>query len=171
MPVDDDLNVTGLDGRKWKYNGANIMANAATYPVKIPGDYHHASLDARKTGVEAPASGWLDPATITEESNGIWGIVEWTESAAQAIRNKEFLYISPVFSVNQQTNETMALKGFALTHYPNLGELTPVANAQKENKTMEESNMEELIERLKYMLNLPTLASQATLRLKLMHRI
>lgn len=159
IPVDDDLNVTGFDGRFWKYNSANILANAQAYPTKIPGDYHHASLDARETGAKAPASGWLDPASITEESNGIWGDVQWTDAAASAIRKKEFLYISPVFSVDTETNETFALKGFALTHYPNLGELTPVANAQKEKKIMEESKMEELLERFKYMLNLPELAT------------
>lgn len=155
IPVNEVSNVVGLDGRAWKYNAGNVLRNAKAYPVRIPGDYHHASINAGKTGAKAPACGWIEPSSITAEANGIWGEVEWTADAAEAIRKKEYLYTSPVFSVNQATNEILALKGFALTHYPNLGDLTPVANAQ----TMEESQMEELLERFKYMLNLPELAT------------
>ncbi|OIP98861.1 MAG: hypothetical protein AUK35_09685 [Zetaproteobacteria bacterium CG2_30_46_52] len=155
IPVNEEAQVVGLDGRAWKYNAANVLDNAKTYPVRIPGDYHHASINADKTGAKAPASGWIEPSSITAEANGIWAEVEWTSDAANAIRKKEYRYISPVFSVNKSTNEIYALKGFALTHYPNLGDLTPVANAQY----MEESQMDELLERFKYMLNLPELAT------------
>ncbi|PIV30494.1 MAG: hypothetical protein COS35_06525 [Zetaproteobacteria bacterium CG02_land_8_20_14_3_00_50_9] len=154
IPVNADGMVVGFDGRKWKYNGANIIANAAGMKVHLPGDYHHASLDAQKTGAVAPASGWVDPATLTDEADGIWGAVEWTPNAAAAIRNHEFKYTSPVFTAHKVSGETLALKGFALTHYPNLGDLTPVANAQLEDKSMDE-----LLERIKYLLNLPELAT------------
>jgi len=155
IQADADGMVNGVDGRKWRFNANNIIANAQAYPAEYPGDYHHASLYADKTGSAAPACGWITPSTLEASNDGIWATVEWTANAAKAIRNKEFRYISPVFTYNKATRETLSFKGFALTHYPNLGDLTPVANAQN----LEESQMDELLERFKYMLNLPELAT------------
>lgn len=146
--------VTGVDGRQWKLNADNILANAANAKTDYPGDYHHASLTAKETGVEAPACGWVDPASLVGDENGISGMVEWTDKALNAIQSKEFKYISPVFTYNAG-GETVAFKGFALTHYPNLGDLKPVTNAQ-DNPTLEEKYMDELLEQLRWMLNLPT---------------
>jgi len=159
IPVNENSEIVGVDGRTWKYNAGNVLANAKKTSVKIPGDYHHASMNARETGATAPASGWIDPATLTAQPDGIWGEVEWTQTAANAIRNKEFLYTSPVFTHSKISGEILALKGFALTHYPNLGDLTPVANAQNMEEEQMEEQMEELLERFKYMLNLAELAT------------
>lgn len=154
IPVDDHGMVNGIDGRRWRFNGEKILNHASKYPVKFPGDYFHASIHAPKTGAEAPACGWIDPASLTVEENGLWGEVEWTERAANAIREKEYRYISPVFLADRRTGETVAFKGFGLTHYPNLGDLEPVVNSQ-----LEENAMEELLERLRRILNLPELAT------------
>ncbi len=154
IPVDEHGMVNGIDGRRWRFNGEKLLANAAKYPVKYPGDYFHASLTAPETGADAPACGWIDPATLTVEDNGLWGEVEWTERAANAIREKEYRYLSPVFLADRKTGETVAFKGFGLTHYPNLGDLSPVANSQ-----LEDNAMEELLERLRRILNLPELAT------------
>lgn len=153
IPVDADGMVRGIDGRVWKFNGEKIIANARKYPVKYPGDYFHASIHAPKTGAQAPACGWIDPASLEVNEQGLWGEVEWTERAANAIRGKEYRYLSPVFLADRKTNETVAFKGFGLTHYPNLGSLEPVANQQ------EDDTMEELLERLRRILNLPELAT------------
>ena len=154
IPVDEDGMVRGIDGRSWKFNGEKVLNHAREYPVKFPGDYFHASINAAETGADAPASGWIDPASLAVEEDGLWGEVEWTERAANAIREKEYRYISPVFLADRKTGEILAFKGFGLTHYPNLGDLAPVVNTQ-----MEESAMEELLERLRRILNLPELAT------------
>jgi len=164
IPFNSDGVVNGVDGRSWHCNSASVLAHAAQYPAQFAGDYFHASLKAEGTGSKAPASGWIDPETLALESNGIWADVQWTADAAAAIRNKEYKYLSPVFAVNSQTQTIMALKGFGLTHYPNLGDLTPVANAQNPtNPTTKENAMDEVmkefIERLRYTLNLPALAT------------
>lgn len=152
IPVDENGMINGIDGRSWKFNGEAILANAAKYPVKYPGDYFHASIHAPKTGALAPACGWIDPATLEVNEKGLWGEVEWTEHAAKAIAGKEYRYLSPVFLVDRKTGEAVAFKGFGLTHYPNLGSLEPVTNQQ-------EDMMEELLERLRRILNLPELAT------------
>jgi len=157
IPFDESGMVNGVDGRAWHCNSESILAHAAQYPAQFAGDYFHASIYADKTGAKAPASGWIDPASLVLEANGIWADVQWTDEAAQAIRDKAYKYISPVFSVNPQTQTIIKLKGFGLTHYPNLGDLTPVANAQEEKETP----MDEVIERLRYLLNLPALATDA----------
>jgi len=168
VPIDDDSMVKGVDGRAWHCNTESIMAHAAQYPAQFAGDYFHASLKAEGTGSKAPASGWIDPTTLVLESNGIWADVQWTSDAAEAIRNKEYKFLSPVFAVNSETQTIMSLKGFGLTHYPNLGDLTPVANAQEPSlppinpsstTKKKENAMNEVIERLRYLLNLPALAT------------
>lgn len=161
IPVDAKGMVAGVDGRTWHCNSASILAHAKSYPTQFAGDYFHASLDAAKTGVKAPASGWIEPASIKLESNGIWADVQWTGEAAQAIRDKAYKYISPVFAVNPKTKQILRLKGFGLTHYPNLGDLTPVANSQKE------SNMDEIIEEIREALNLPTASNAAEIKTEL----
>jgi len=169
IPIDDDGMVNGVDGRAWHCNTESIMAHASQYPAQLAGDYFHASLKAETTGSKAPASGWIDPSTLVLESNGIWADVQWTHDAGEAIANKEYKYLSPVFAVNSQTQTILVLKGFGLTHYPNLGDLTPVTNAQEpisppvlpqpSNPQTKENAMDEVIERLRYLLNLPALAT------------
>jgi len=165
IPMDDDGMVYGVDGRAWRCNTQSVLAHAAQYPAQLAGDYFHASLKAENTGAEAPASGWIDPKTLVLEANGIWADVQWTPKAAQAIHEKAYKYLSPVFVTNAQTKTILALKGFGLTHYPNLGDLTPVTNAQlapaptPPTTTTKENAMDEIIEHLRRLLNLPALAT------------
>jgi len=161
IPVDADGNIVGVDGRHWKLNAENIMASARSTKTDIPVDYHHASLSAQKTGAMAPAAGWIKPASIEANSDGIFGIVEWTDIALNQLKHREFRYVSPVFT-HTSGNETVALKGLALTHYPNLGDLEPVANSKQE-----ENKMDEIIEEIREALNLPSASNAAEIKVEL----
>lgn len=80
-------------------------------------DYDHAT-DYLPPGSRVPAAGWVK--TLHSREDGLWGEAEWTESAAAAIKGKEFRYISPVFDYRRGTGEVMCLIRAALTNNPNL---------------------------------------------------
>lgn len=157
IPVDADGEIQGVDGRAWIMDADAIITHAQASKTDFPIDYNHASLDARKTGAHAPAAGWVDHASLLSRADGIYGTVTWNTPAIEHLTAREFRYTSPVFTYDPNTRKTRAYKGSGLTHYPNLGELKPVVNARASNK---ENNMEELMEHLRYFLNLPTAANE-----------
>lgn len=81
-------------------------------PVLI--DYEHQSLNPELTGL-VPAAGWLYSLEIGDDA--IYGEVEWTEKARQAIKAKELLSLSPVIATNDVdpvTGETVPISIFNL---------------------------------------------------------
>ncbi len=88
-------------------------------------DYDHQTVFGAKDGVggRAPAAGWVKQLDVRDD--GIYGLVEWTEAAAAAIKAKEYRYISPVF-FHDKGGRVLALQLAALTNTPAL-DLTAVA--------------------------------------------
>jgi len=161
IPQNADGHIVGIDGRNWQMDAEAIIANAAASKTDFPIDYNHASLDARKTGAVAPAAGWVDHTTLEARPDGIYGRVQWNSEAVNHLNEREFRYISPVFTFSPKTGKTLAYKGSGLTHYPNLGDLTPVANEQEDNP------MDEIIEEIREALNLPTASNAAEIKTEL----
>ncbi len=112
-------------------------------PVAI--DYEHQSLDAEEKTAPTPAAGWIHELEI--RGGEIWARVEWNERAAEMIAAKEYRYISPVFQYDPKTGVVGRIVGAGLTNRPNLF-LQAVARQGGQH-------MNELIERLCCMLNLP----------------
>lgn len=108
-------------------------------------DYEHQTLTAAEKAGPVPAAGWVKAVEARED--GIWARIEWTETAAAALKAKEYRYLSPVFDYVPATGEVRVLKMVALTNIPNL-HLQAAASRQGDV-------MNELMERLCYMLNLP----------------
>ena len=108
-------------------------------------DYEHQTLTAAQKAGPVPAAGWVKE--IESRPDGIWARIEWTETAAAALKAKEYRYLSPVFDYAPSTGEVRVLKMVALTNIPNL-HLQAAASRQGDT-------MNELMERLCYMLNLP----------------
>lgn len=108
-------------------------------------DYEHQTLTAAQKAGPVPAAGWVKAVEARED--GIWARIEWTETAAAALKAKEYRYLSPVFEYASATGEVRVLKMVALTNIPNL-HLQAAASRQGDV-------MNELMERLCYMLNLP----------------
>jgi len=152
----------GLAG--WVMNAASAEAllSASTLQAdKYLIDYDHQTLHSKTNGQQAPAAGWFS-ALAWRPNDGLYATdVEWTAAAQAAIEAKEYRYISPVLRYNPGTGEVTGLLMAALVNYPALDGLTDLAAAHFE-LSLQGSIMDqdELLERLCYMLNLPTLATR-----------
>lgn len=129
-------------------------------------DYEHATLKSKTTGEPAPAAGWLKSAGFTYvEGVGLCSTdFEWLDKAKTHIEAKEYKYISPVF-LYTKTGDITALINVALTNTPALDQLPEAklaAAAQElfsQDLPQQDSTMEELLEQLRWMLNLPLSAT------------
>ncbi|WCT72063.1 phage protease [Sphingomonas naphthae] len=86
-------------------------------------DYDHLGEAAASAGTrEAPAkaSGWIKPATLAADQDGIWGEVEWTAAAAAAIAAREYRYTSPWFGFDKSNGRVTRLFNAALVNRPAL---------------------------------------------------
>ena len=131
------------DGRTYflrtKADAAQVIATtrARLGKLELPGDYDHQTDYGAKDGVggQAPASGWIDPATLTVEDDGIWGDVTWTGIAEAKLKAREYRYLSPVFAHNK-AGDVLAILRFALTNTPAIEELAAVAAIQETEEDM-----------------------------------
>ncbi len=125
-------NIIGRDGRSWKLSRPeSIVALFSAANTQAPVDWEHASEHRAPVGLPAPAAGWISQIEVRQ--GALWGRVEWTPTARNQISNREYRFLSPVFTYNAQTREVIALKNAALTNQPNLN-LT--ALNQQEDTTM-----------------------------------
>lgn len=165
----------GIDGRPfdaphWNLTperGKQIVAALNQRSIDMVMDYEHATLEAQKTGEPAPASGWLKAGGFQYiEGVGICSAkFTWTDKAAGFIGSEEYKYLSPVF-LYSKAGDVQHLLHVALTNTPNLDQLPEArlaAAAQDffaQNSQQQDSEMnEELLERLRWMLNLPISAT------------
>lgn len=140
---------SGRDGRgPYQTNAKSILAEFAAWGMPLAIDYEHQGINSADNGKPAPAAGWI---TELESRKGeIWGKVEWTDTATGMIAAREYRYLSPVFDYNTQ-GVVIRIVGAGLTNNPNLY-LTAIA---KRDAHTQEKAMNDLTERLCYMLNLP----------------
>lgn len=162
----------GIDGRPFDApawiltpeHGREMVAVLNQRSVDLVIDYEHSTLIAKEKGEPAPAAGWLKPNGFTYvEGVGLCSTqFEWTEKAQGFIDSGEYKYISPVFFYDT-TGTILGLHSVALTNTPNLDQLPEAklaAAAQEFLTTSQDSEMnEDLLERLRWMLNLPISAT------------
>jgi len=164
----------GLDGRPFDApawlltpaRGREIVAVLNQRNIDMVIDYEHATLKMQDTGEPAPAAGWLKPAGFYYiEGVGICNSqFEWTDKAKSFIASNEYKYLSPVFGYST-TGEVLCLINAALTNTPNLDELpeaklaAAAQNFLSQNLEQDSEMNEELLERLRWMLNLPVSAT------------
>ncbi|MEY3760041.1 MAG: hypothetical protein RIR39_1532 [Pseudomonadota bacterium] len=151
----------GLSGWVMNDTSANALLSASIQQAdKYLIDYDHQTLHSKTNGQQAPAAGWFSELAW-RPNDGLYATdVEWTAPAQSAIEAKEYRYISPVLKYNQSTGEVTGLLMAALVNYPALDGLTDLAAAHFD-LSLQGSIMDqdELMERLRYLLNLPTLAT------------
>lgn len=100
---------------------ARVIARAQRRTAGMVVDYEHQTLKAEELGEAAPASGWLDRASLRYEPGvGILGAIDWTPRAAQMIAGQEYRYLSPVFLYSPDNGEVLLLRHVALTNAPAL---------------------------------------------------
>lgn len=140
-------------------DGARLVAEMSARESACVIDYEHATLHAKKTGNKAVAAGWYKQLEW-RPGDGLWIInADWTALAAEEIGTIQYRYVSPVFSYDPKTGRVLKLFHAALTNDPGLDGLTDLAALAaalfSNLQTPEETVNEELIEQLRWLLNLP----------------
>jgi len=110
--------------------------------VQLPIDYEHA-IDVAPKGTRTPAAGWI--TALQQRPDGLYARVEWTPTALQHLKAREYRYLSPVFHHDADGRVVRLLRA-ALTQKPNL-DLKAVANM--------EGAMDEPLAELRRLLELP----------------
>ena len=112
-----------------------MKAEIARHGVDVVVDYEHQTLD----GVQAPAAGWVKELSI--QDGHIVAKVEWTDRAAEYLKNREYRYLSPVITVRKLDGKATGLHSLASTntpadrHHRTLSSI-PVATMTKEDNTL-----------------------------------
>lgn len=100
---------------------ARVIGRAQRRAARMVVDYEHQTLKAEESGEAAPASGWIERASLRYEPGvGIFGAIDWTPRAAQMIAGGEYAYLSPVFLYSPADGEVLLLRHVALTNAPAL---------------------------------------------------
>lgn len=172
----------GVDGRPFDAphwiltpeRGEQIVAALNQRAVDMVIDYEHATLKAQETGEPAPASGWLKAASFSYiKGVGICSTkFEWLDRAKGYIESEEYKYLSPVLFYTKNTGEVVGLHSVALTNTPNLdnlpeAQLAALAQDYFTQNSPQDSEMEELLEQLRWMLNLPLSATAEEIKAEL----
>jgi phage I-like protein len=125
--------VVGRDGRSWLNDPAAVIAafNAGGRDLVI--DTEHSTEIRAPHGDPAPAAGWI--TALESRSGAVVGRVAWTPAGAAAVANREYRYISPVFTYERQTGRIVQLTSIGLTNRPNL-RLAALNHRQSEEDTM-----------------------------------
>lgn len=165
--------LTGGKLTAWRMDAdiaAPVVALVAARETPLPVDYEHQLLLAQQNGKPAPASGWLS-AVAYVPGRGLFAAVSWTAKAREHISADEYRYISPVFRFDQATGAVLEILSVALTNNPALDGMDAVALAAllpaHNTATATEESMDELLERLRWMLNLPITAGPDEIKAEL----
>ena len=126
------------DGREpWNNpDAAAVVAATRALGGELPIDYEHQGELSRSNGQPAPAAGWIKG--VYAEAGAVWAEVEWNARAAAMIEAKEYRFVSPLFTFNEQTRDVTAVLGAALTNDPALVALSGRALARAGNNRSED---------------------------------
>lgn len=106
---------------------ASVMSEYRAHGIDLMIDYDHASLAgvSLDPATAGKAAGWFN----LEVRNGeLWAVnVRWTESAAKALRAKEWRFMSPAFQT--EGNRIVSVMNVALTNLPATRQLSPLVAA------------------------------------------
>ena len=152
--------IQGRDGRKWKNeNPQKVALNSMVRLPRLVIDENHATDLSAPKGGSSPAMGWMT-ALRAGEGGSIWADVEWTKRGKEAVLNREYSFISPVFLHNEQNEISVVLRA-GLTNSPNL-QLPAINSAQIPGLGPEKNNKEENLMDLKVLCATLGLSETAT---------
>ncbi len=126
--------VTGIDGRGPYTVGDRgrleaIAAASKSYGkgLPLPVDYDHATDLAAPRGLPAPAAGWIRDLEV--RSDGLYGKVDWTATAAAQLQEGQYRHISPSFH-HAADGTVLRVVRAGLTNNPNFDLAAAIAAAQ-----------------------------------------
>ncbi|MDQ2823024.1 MAG: phage protease [Pseudomonadota bacterium] len=164
------------DAPTWLTNsdiGAALIAAAAARGTPYVIDYEHQTMLARENGKPAPAAGWFSELEWRDGA-GLFAVdVEWTANAQEMIAANEYRYISPVIGYDRATGAVTSLYMAAITNNPAIDGMDNVLLAAAalsfslSPPTPLRSLTMELLEQLRWMLNLPIAATEADITAEL----
>lgn len=132
-----------------------VIASVQKRKNALPVYYEHADLTAAQSGGKAVAAGWLDRQSLEwVEGAGLFGTVEWTAAALAHIAAKEYRYLSPLFPYKKSTGQPLGLISIGITNNPAIDGMKELAAASAALIQLE-NPMDDLLERLCHLLNLP----------------
>ena len=114
--------------------------SAATAGI-LPIDFDH-GMDGLGMS-DGRAAGWITGLSV--EGQRIFANVEWTPAGAEALRGKTYRFISPTFTINDQTREAHLILRAGLTNDPAFSELAQVASNQEEEMPQWLTNLASLL--------------------------
>lgn len=118
---------------------------------KLPIDENHSTDLAAKSGLSAPARGWI--VALETRHDGVWAKVDWTTEGNDLVATHAYGFLSPVFlHTAARPHRVQKLLRVALTNDPNLTTLTALHS--------KEIDMD--IVALRKALGLPDTADEAT---------
>jgi hypothetical protein len=92
-------------------------------------DQEHWSYDLDKS---SESFGWVKE--LERRGDGIWGRIEFTDSGANAVANRRYKFVSPVFdpleSLGEDRLRPLRLDSVGLTNNPGLKGMVPLANRE-----------------------------------------
>ncbi len=147
-------------------DGARLVAEASARMSDRVIDYEHATLlQAKAGGGKAPAAGWFR-ALEWRPGDGLWALgVQWTALAAKHLADREYRYLSPVFSFDKESGRVLQLLHASLTNDPGLDGLTDLAALAADlllpPTRKQEQSMNELLKKLLASLGLQETATEA----------
>lgn len=156
----------GCSAKAWRLDAdiaAALIARAGIRETPLFIDYEHHTLTAKDAGHKAVAAGWIE-ALAYVPARGLFARVAWTDAARAHIRADEYRYISPLFTFDPETGAVLSLVNAALTNNPALDGMAAVAAvrqvaASQTDQPQPEDCMDELLKRLRFLLNLPVAAT------------
>ncbi len=118
-------------------------------------DYEHQTLHSKTNGKPNPAAGWFTTLEWVE-GEGLFAIdVKWTDAARAMIEAEEYCFISPLFNYDTLGNVKRLINA-ALTNTPALDDMEALLAAASQQLTGENTvDDDELLQQLRWMLNLP----------------
>jgi len=153
-------------------SAARLIAVVSQRTNDIVVDYEHQSLLTAQNGKPVVAAGWIGPQTLEWREApaahpGLYAVSpKWTAAASAHIAADEIRYVSPVFSYDSKTGEVLNIFNVALTNTPAIDGMQAVTVAATSlfasvSTDLQEPTMEidELLEQLRWLFNLPTLAT------------
>lgn len=149
LPAPDaEGRIVGEDGRWWTVK--NSRALCSSVKRKLPIDINHSTEIAGKAGGESPAVAWM-PEFQVREDGSTWARADWNERGANAVKSREYGFISPTFDFNGKTREITRFVSAALTNEPNFTTLALNSAGDSEETAM--------LERILALLGLATTAT------------